>query len=181
MNNLKSINNIQKDENLRQLEKIQNILNFKINQNIGEILINFNVAKPIKTQYKNNNEDFVLNYLFGFSDKPYEDFIYNYKTYLGRIPNELYPIGSADGGNLVCIHKETSEIYFWFHEEDDWGMEGINKYPKRIAKDLNSFLDSLVIAELPTQQELDRAKNEGKTIYQSDDFDDIFAQYLIKK
>jgi preprotein translocase subunit Sss1 len=164
MNILKSINPINRSENKGTFENIQNSLDFIINESFKNILLNYNVVKPLKTYYKNNGIEFNLNYFFGFSEKYYEDFMYNYKIYLGRMPEELYPIGSADGGNLVCINKETDEIYFWFHEEDDWGMEGIKKHPNKIARNINECLKYFIMAEKPTKEEIDRAKREGGRI-----------------
>ena len=161
MNVLKTLNKINKENNIKIFEKLKNELNFEINQCIKEMLINYNVAKPLRTYHK--DKSFVLNYFFGFSDKYYEDFIYNYKAYLGRMPKELYPVGSADGGNLVCVDKNTDEIYFWFHEEDDWGMEGNTKYPVKIAKNLNEYLGCLISAEKPTEEEIKKAfENRGE-------------------
>jgi SMI1 / KNR4 family. len=33
-------------------------------------------------------------------------------------PEELFPIGDGQGGNLVCMNKTDSKIYLWFHDED---------------------------------------------------------------
>jgi hypothetical protein len=165
MNILKSINTINKIENEKTFENIQKGFEFIINESFKNILINYNAAKPLRTFYKNNAIEFNLNYFFGFSEKYYEDFMHNYKTYLERMPKELYPIGSADGGNIVCMNKGTDEIYFWFHEEDDWGMDGIEKYPNKIAKNINEFLEYLILAEKPTKEEIDRVMKEARRTF----------------
>jgi hypothetical protein len=180
MNILKSINKVEREENLKKFEQFQSKLYFEINQNIKEILINYNVAEPLRTFYKKEKVEFNLNYLFGFSEKDYEDFINNYETYLQRMPKEIYTIGNIDGSDLLCINKITGEVYYWFHEEDDWGLEDNKKYPTKIGNNLNELLESLIESVEPTKEEIERAKREGKTLHTSNDFDDIFAQYLVK-
>jgi hypothetical protein len=75
MNILKSINKIESEENLKKFEQLQSKLDFEITQDVKEVLIDYNVAKPLRTFYKKENVEFDLNYLFGFSERDYEDFI----------------------------------------------------------------------------------------------------------
>jgi hypothetical protein len=180
MNILKSINKRERAENLKKFEQFQGELDFEINRDIKEILIDYNVAKPLKTFYKKENVEFNLDYLFGFSKKDHEDFVHNHKTYLQRMLQEMYPIGTIDGGDLLCINKITGEVYYWFHEEDVWSLAGNKKYPTKVGNNLNELLESLIEPARPTEEEIERAKREGKTLLTSSDFDDIFAQYLVK-
>lgn len=53
-------------------------------------------------------------------------------------------------------------VYYWFHEEDDWGLEGNQKYPTLVSSDLNEFIEKLTFAPLPTQEEIARVMAHGK-------------------
>ena len=71
------------------------------------------------------------------------------------------PIAIVDGGDLLCMHKNTGCIYYWFHEEDDWGLEGNQKYPAQVGTDLNSFIDNLTTSPQPTQEEIRQVMKHG--------------------
>ena len=71
--------------------------------------------------------NFNLAYLLGFSNKEFENFKSVYTIYLKRMPENMLPIGIIDGGDLLCMDNKTGEVYYWFHEEDDWGFEGNKK------------------------------------------------------
>ncbi|MDR1067949.1 MAG: SMI1/KNR4 family protein [Clostridiales Family XIII bacterium] len=161
MNILKSINNVKREENLQKFERFQSTLDFEINRDIKEILIGYNVAKPVRSFYKKENAEFDLNYLFGFSERAYEDFASNYETYSHRMPKEMFPIGNIDGGDLLCINKITGEVYYWFHEEDDWGLADNEKYPTKVGNNLNELLESLMESARSTKEEIERAKRGG--------------------
>lgn len=146
-------------------EKISNFetkYQFKIPKSFRKILLDYNVCKPNKTFYKNNKTEFNLNYFFGISEDKYQSLFENYETYSNRMPDLLFPIGSVDGGDLLCMHKETENIYYWFHEMDDWGIEGVNKWPEKIANSIDEYLDELILSELPTVQEIEVAKKYSK-------------------
>ncbi|MGC5746571.1 SMI1/KNR4 family protein [Chryseobacterium sp. NFX27] len=136
--------------------------NFKLHFDLKELILDYNVCKPIKTFYKNNKVQFNLNYFFGISDDKFQSLSENYYTYTNRMPDELFPIGSVDGGDLLCMHKKTGEIYYWFHEQDDWGLEGIDHWPIKVANHLEEYINDLILPELPTQQEIEIAKKNSK-------------------
>lgn len=120
------------------------------------------MCKPKYTYFKKEKLEFNLNYLLGISDNEYRDIFSVFNTFEGRMPDELFPIGKIDGGDLLCINKTNDSIYYWFHEEDDWGMEGITKWPTKIASNINEYLDNLIASEEPTEEELERVKKDGK-------------------
>ena len=72
------------------------------------------------------------------------------------------PIASVDGGDWLCINKITGKVYYWFHEENDWGLEGNNKYPTLVSENLNDFIEKLTPTPLPTKEEIKRAIASGK-------------------
>jgi len=74
----------------------------------------------------------------------------------------LMPIASVDGGDWLCINKITGKVYYWFHEENDWGLEGNNKYPTLVSENLNDFIAKLTPTPLPTKEEIKRAIASGK-------------------
>lgn len=166
MNKLESINSVNIILNEQRLTTFQKVYGSLVHDDFREILINYNVAKPKLTYFKdkNLNVEFNLNCLLGFSEKEFQDFPSCYKIYLTRIPDEMLAIGSVDGGDLLCMHNESGEIYYWFHEENDWGIDGNHKYPIKVSSSLNDYLDLLVASELPTEEEIERAKKEGKRI-----------------
>ncbi|MDT9500082.1 SMI1/KNR4 family protein [Capnocytophaga canimorsus] len=155
MNSVKSIYPVSKSENLEKLTAFEQAY-FNIPNDFREYLISYNVAKPRKTYYKGRVE-FDLNYLFGFSKNAYEDFLETIKTYTNRTDKNLFPIGSVDGGDLLCMDKNTQEIYYWNHEINDQGLEGNNTPATKISANLDEFLESLTISSEPTEYEIKRA------------------------
>lgn len=161
MNNLTALRPISSEKTNVKTDEFENKYKFKLKNEFKHIL-NFNICKPQKTLFKNEKLQINLNYFFGFSEKEYEDLFQNYETYLGRMPENLFPIGSIDGGDILCMDKDTGEIYYWFHEEDDWGLEGVTNLPTKIASSVNEYLDLLILNELPSLEKLEKAKKEGK-------------------
>lgn len=155
MNKIESINPVSKLENLEKLKEFE-IRHFQIPASFRDYLINYNVAKPRKSYYKKDIE-FNLNYLLGFSQHSYEDFIDTIKTYTNRIDKNLFPIGSIDGGDLLCIDKKTEQIFYWNHEINDKGLEGNEEKATKIADTINEFLESLILSSEPTEYEIQKA------------------------
>ncbi len=106
----------------RKVLETEKELGISLHLDYKNIVLNYNVSKPRNNFYKKDKVIFTLDYFFGFSTNKYEDFQENYKTYKGRMSEDLYPIGSVDGGDLLCINKTSGKVYYWFHEEDDWGL-----------------------------------------------------------
>ena len=162
MNILESLNTIDSDKNESNLLNIQKNIGFKIPASFAELLTEYNVAKPKLTYFKKSNIKFDVNYFFGFSEKIEQDFLYNYTAYLGRIPQELFPIASVDGGNLLCMDKNKESIFYWFHEKNDWGLEGNKERPTNVSGELNDFIQFLIEPEYPTELNIKLAKKQAK-------------------
>jgi len=162
MNAIESLNPINIELRKKNILSIQEFLNIKLPNSIRKLLSDYNVAKPFYTYYSKEKIEFNLNYFFGHTEEKYKDFLHNYNTYLHRMPNEILPIASIDGGDLLCIDKNNGHIYYWFHEENDWGIEDNEVWPKKVADNLDEFLNSLTAAEKPTKEEIERAKKQAK-------------------
>jgi len=162
MNTLLSLNTVDLQKNENNLLNIQKNIGFKIPVSFSKLLTKYNVAKPKLTLFKKNNIKFDVNYFFGFSEKSDQDFFHNYNTYLGRMPQELFPIASVNGGDLLCMDKNNENIYYWFHEKDDWGLEGNNERPVKVADNLNDFIEFLIESDSPTELEIELAKKQAK-------------------
>lgn len=139
MNKLNSLNKVDKLSNEKTLKQLELNSKFSIYPDFKKILINYNAAKPLYTYYKKNKLNFNLAYLLGFSNKEFENFKSIYTIYLKRMPENMLPIGIIDGDDLLCMDNKTGEVYYWFHEEDDWGFEGNKKYPTKVGDSLKNF------------------------------------------
>lgn len=157
MNTLTSLNSISQMVNEEKLSVFEKEYGHIIHHDFREILLNYNVAKPKLTYFKNKGVEFNLNYLLGFSENKAEDFLDYYQSYLTRIPDSMLAIGSVDGGDLLCLDNNSGEIYYWFHEENDWGLEGNIEYPTKVSSSLNAYLESLIASETPTKEEIAKA------------------------
>ena len=145
-------------EKMNELKKIIGVDSLPVFE--GFILTN-NVCMSRLNHYKKKSVEFSIDYFLGFSSKKNYDIIHTIGVYEGRMPNELFPIAIVDGGDLLCMHKSTGNIYYWFHEEDDWGLEGNQKYPAQVGTDLNSFIDNLTTSPQPTQEEIRQVMKHG--------------------
>jgi len=77
--------------------------------------------------------------------------------------NELeHTIGTVLPSHFKDFNKITGKVYYWFHEENDWGLEGNNKYPTLVSENLNDFIEKLTPTPLPTKEEIKRAIASGK-------------------
>lgn len=164
MNTLESLNKIDIKKNIENFSILQREIDFKIPGAFSNFLQNHSVVKPKLSFFKKENIKFYINYFFGFSENKYQDFFHNYSAYFNRMPPELFPIASVDGGNLLCMDKEDGSIYYWFHEENDWGLEENKERPLKIASNLNELIEVLIESENPTVLEIELAKKQAKII-----------------
>lgn len=162
MNKLITLVQLSKNSILEKIKMIEIDYAFEIPLEFKNLLLEYNVCKPSKSFYKNGKLQFNLNYFFGITEDPNQSLLESFKTYLNRMPEEIFPIGSVDGGDLLCMNKRSGELYNWFHEEHDWGLEGINKWPVMVAQNMGEYLNQLILSELPTQQEIEIAKRDSK-------------------
>jgi hypothetical protein len=145
-----------------KINELEHTIGTVLPSHFKDLLMQNNVCKPHKNHYKDKETEFTINYFLGFSESKNDDIIATYNDYEGRIPEELMPIASVDGGDWLCINKITGKVYYWFHEENDWGLEGNNKYPTLVSENLNDFIEKLTPTPLPTKEEIKRAIASGK-------------------
>ncbi|RLJ79520.1 hypothetical protein [Pedobacter alluvionis] len=60
------------------------------------------------------------------------------------------------------MNKKSGEVYYWFHETDDWGLKGVDKWPCKIAESIEEFTNQLILPELPSPQEVEIAKKNSR-------------------
>jgi len=164
MNTLESINTVDVKKNKENFSNLQKSIGFRIPNSFSSLLIEYSIVKPKLTLFKKNSIEFDVDYFFGFSEKNYEDFFNNYNSYLGRMPQELFPIASVDGGDLLCMDRKNGSIFYWFHEKDDWGLEENKERPAKVAENLNDFFKFLIESESPTELEIELAKKQAKIV-----------------
>ena len=146
----------------KKINELEHTLGTVLPSHFKDFLMQNNVCKPHKNHYKDKETEFTINYFLGFSENKNDDIIATYNDYEGRIPEELIPIANVDGGDWLCINKITGKVYYWFHEENDWGLEGNDKYPTLVSENLNDFIEKLTPTPLPTKEEIKRAIASGK-------------------
>ncbi len=164
MNTLESLNKIDIEKNIKNLLILRHKIGFEIPATFSNFLQNHSVVKPKLSYFKKGNIEFYINYFFGFSENKYQDFFQNYNAYFNRMPPEIFPIASVDGGDLLCMDKDNGSIYYWFHEENDWGLEGNKERPLKITNNLSGLIEALIESENPTVLEIELAKKQAKII-----------------
>lgn len=69
---------------------------------------------------------------------------WNYQTFRGRIPDNLFPIACEDGGSLICISLTGSDkgaVYYWNYYGESQPPSYDNVY--QIAGTFQDFLKSI--------------------------------------
>jgi hypothetical protein len=93
---------------------------------------------------------------YGANEDPFRPLAKALKTYEGRMPDTLIPIGDDGGGNQICLGikgDERGKIYYWDHhnewDEDDYLEEHGESMPSELQFQnvyliANSFEDFIV-------------------------------------
>jgi hypothetical protein len=94
--------------------------------------------------FKNNTVGQVQDF-FGIDD-PFEScrLDWNFQTFFGRIPDNLFPIACEDGGSLICLSISGSDkgaIYYWDYYGETQPPSYDNIY--QIAGTFQGFLDNI--------------------------------------
>lgn len=90
-----------------------------------------------------------LSYFFPLVSKNLTDNLpYKLSLYRGRIPEEMLPIGSDSGGNLVLLSlkgKNRGAIFFWDREmeAEDEGEQPYYENIKILSRNFDNFLKLL--------------------------------------
>jgi SMI1-KNR4 cell-wall len=89
----------------------------------------------------------ILSWFFGLHPDDPNDLIANIERFSDRIPNNMIPIASDPGGNLVVLSvegKDKGKVYFWDHEEEaDEGEIPTYDNLYLVANDFDDFLADL--------------------------------------
>ena len=94
--------------------------------------------------YENNPVGQILDF-FGIDD-PIEScrLDWNYQTFLGRLPENFFPIACDDGGSCICLvlsGENKGMVYYWDYYGETCPPTYDNVY--QIAGTFQGFLDSL--------------------------------------
>ena len=121
------LGNVRREWDDDSIEKIEGMLDFKLPKDYIFYLkyygndyfkddYCYTPSYPVFSQTK--KEKYMADPLFGLYDghNNLERAINRFKG-VEYFPEELFPIGDAQGGNLVCMNKQDSKIYLWFHDE----------------------------------------------------------------
>ena len=90
-----------------KINELEHTIGSVLPSHFKDLLMQNNVCKPHKNHYKDKETEFTINYFLGFSENKNDDIIATYNDYEGRIPEELMPIASVDGGDWLCINKRA--------------------------------------------------------------------------
>lgn len=118
-----------------------------------------------------------IDVFFGSSKYKHDDLVeINKSIYYGRLPEKIIAIGYAAGGNLICLHSETGQIFFWDHEQehDDIESSGCGNMTL-LASTFGDFLN------LIEPREVIHDSNHSSYSWKSSDFNEIFKDYLKKQ
>ncbi len=154
-------------DNIGQHISKEEILEYQNNNNIilpkdyESFILKNNGGRLIKVNTFPMAESIIEKYAFegidcflSFNEKTYYKSIDSYlKTYISRLPNDLFPIGYGPCGDLIClcIHgKNYGKVYFWDHErEAEEGREPTYDNVYLVANSFTDFINSLYEFKMP--------------------------------
>lgn len=90
-----------------------------------------------------------LNYFFPLVSKNLTDNLpYKMKLYRGRVPEEMLPIASDSGGNLLLLSlkgKDRGAVFFWDHEmeAEDEDEQPYYENIQLLSRNFDDFLKTL--------------------------------------
>jgi hypothetical protein len=121
---------------------------FGLPKDYRKFLLEHNGGEPTPNVFKLGATDSSgLRSFFCIYPDKYDDLLWNLNVYHGRVPKNIFPIGSDSFGNLICISvmgSDRGKIYFWDHEMeagDDEEADYTNL--TLIADSFEEFLNSL--------------------------------------
>jgi hypothetical protein len=89
-----------------------------------------------------------VHMLLGLRPGDEADFLTDFESYQGRIPNDTVPIGYDPGGNLLLLGvrgRNTGKVFFWMQDyEVEEGQTPDYSNVGFVASSFSEFLDSLV-------------------------------------
>lgn len=151
-----------KDENIEQL--LMDFFGFQVSDvykyiltYYGEVELkeDFEVFGNYHSTLADDNGVEPFMYFFSLSGKNNITLYYN--RYKEQIPKGMYPIGLADGGNLICINNKE-QVYLWVHDS-------IEK-PSKIFDSISQMI--MMIKKIEIKEEPLRVNKKKSKL--SDDF-----------
>jgi hypothetical protein len=146
-----------------------------------QFLKEFNVANPERNVINSNGVTVSISEFFGKSDTKIYDIVSMHEAYNVRMPDDVFPIAVAGGGNMFCLQDKTGAVFLWDHEEEA-GEDEIPSYDNMtlLTPDFSSFLG---IIQPYTDEKFARDTHGMRVISSesSPDFNELFKDYLIKK
>ena len=141
----------------KDIELLESELGFRLPAEYRPFLFKYNGGRPLPNCFPikglEKNPFGALHYFFGVEDSSEAyNLTWNYDTFNGRMPSNLFPIASTGSDDVICLSlfgPDAGTVLFW-----DWyGQTGEPTYDNvyHIADSFSEFLDSL--HELPDQHE----------------------------
>lgn len=122
-----------------KIEVFENQYNVKFPQVFKKLVANYNAARPdpyIVDAEKTKEIPAKALLSFNESDSP-EDIWSSYEAIKDRLPINIVPFMSDEGGNYFCLDldplEDESSIVYWSHERNEI---------EKVANNLNLFLDA---------------------------------------
>jgi cell wall assembly regulator SMI1 len=139
----------------RKLAAVEQKLSIKLPKEYRDFLLSHNGGRPepdgfLAINDRGEETDSCVDWflaIYNGEDDNFEDNFRAYKIEDVRLPDELVPIATDPGGNLICIAVDGPKcgaVYFWDHEmEAGTGEKPSYDNVYLIANSFNAFVDSL--------------------------------------
>lgn len=105
------------------LEVFESFVGYKLPKEYAEFLKGNVGETPNPSAFEVPDEgDSSVQYFFPLLSKnKTETIAYKLKNYAGRVPEEMLPIGTDPGGNLILLAvtgPQRGKVFFWDHEQE---------------------------------------------------------------
>jgi hypothetical protein len=132
-----------------RIRRLESELGMSLPDEYKTFLLRHNGGRPIPNAFPieglANNPFGVIQVFFGVDD-PIEscNVDWNYDVHKGRVPSNLLPIATDDGGDLVCLSifgDDSGAVLFWDRHSEPAEPSYENVY--RIAASFAGFIDGI--------------------------------------
>ncbi len=136
MENLKFTNHGDK-LNPQKIKILEDKLQTSLPQQYKNFLQRSNGGIPDKVFFSLVENDYVVNQFFSFGESKdsFQNYFFQYKSYLITSFDTLIPIADDVFGNLFCLSLKNGFLFFWNNELDEFTF---------LCENLNAFLNKLV-------------------------------------
>jgi hypothetical protein len=101
-----------------EIASLEKRLSLPLPDSYRKFLMSGNVSLPEPNVIQGQNMLGSVSKFLGVSANPDDDLLGAVATYRDRLPEGVFPVALAGGGNLVCIDSTNGRIYLWDHEEE---------------------------------------------------------------